>query len=114
MGLKDFLKKLGERRSREKELDEELRMQSRVRERLLTPEERELTARLEKIRQGKIKNNLERLKSREKNEQWDNMNNLFDHRNTLFKDNEHEILKTENLFSLDRIKAMKQDGLFSK
>lgn len=66
MGLKEFLKKRRERAGKLKEIQEEIRLNEMARQRMKTPQERDLERFLEEERQKKIKMQVQKFKEKRK------------------------------------------------
>jgi hypothetical protein len=97
MGIREFLERLRARRMKYKEYDEDMRIQERYEARKKSANERELEGYLNKIRENKIKGELEKYRQREK---WDTEHN-------------HQIIKTKNMFAASEPTLMKEKKLFS-
>lgn len=97
MGIRDFLDRLRNKRTKFKEYEQDMRIQEQYEQRKKSANERELEEYLDKDREAKIKSQLERYRKREK-------------RDLEFG---HQILKTKNMFNKDSPVLLKNKNLFS-
>jgi flavin-dependent dehydrogenase len=97
MGIREFLERLRAKKVKYKEYDEDMRIQETYEQRKKSANERELEEYLNKIRESKIKKELEYYRKREK---WDTEHN-------------HQIINTKNMFKAQKPTLMREEKLFS-
>jgi hypothetical protein len=68
--LSDFIQRWKERKSKSKEMEDDVRIQKRIIEKQKSANERELERYLEEERQKAIKTQIERFREQRKNEHW--------------------------------------------
>ena len=84
--LKEFVRRLKEKKEREQQYSEDIGIQKRVAEKQKNANERELESYYEEMRQKRIKNQLSKFKKQKTQEMWGS--NLFSAKNNkfMFKD----------------------------
>lgn len=100
--LQDFINRWKERKSKSKDIEDDLRIHERIVEKKKSANERELESYLEEVRQKNIKNQVEQFRQQKRNEHWhsptaiDTPNMFKKKSNSLL--NQPSLLRGSNMF----------------
>lgn len=111
MGIRDFLDRLRHKKEKYKEFEEDMNIQEQFYERKKSSNERELERYMKEAREKKIKEELDKWRTSDKNEQRYG-HQILDTKN-MFEGNGESMLKEKNIFTNNKSIMHKKQLFFS-